>query len=142
MAERGLCGLAIDSLEHCQAEVKACFDVLCDEASYPVRVHCTQGKDRTGLIVLLVLMLCGVEREAIERDYVLSERELEPERGDKLAEIRSIGLPDSFADCPKDWVGIVSGHIDQECGGVEKYLESCGVGAEQQQTLKDLIVER
>ena len=140
MAQRGLAGLAEDSLAHCTKEVKAVFDVLADAASYPVLVHCTQGKDRTGLTVLLVLMLCGVPQEAIERDYRLSERELEVERTEKVEEIRSIGLPDSFADCPPDWVRLVSGFVDEQYGGVEKYLDSCGVGREMQSRVREVMM--
>lgn len=29
-------------------------------ANYPVLVHCIHGKDRTGLIVMLMLLLCDV----------------------------------------------------------------------------------
>ncbi|KAK0315869.1 hypothetical protein LTR01_001169 [Friedmanniomyces endolithicus] len=140
MAPRGLAGLAEDSLQHCTAEVKQFFDVLSDEASYPVLVHCTQGKDRTGLVVLLVEMLMGcVPVEAMERDYRVSETELEPEREAKLGEIRGMGLPDSFADCPAEWVGRVREWVEGK-GGVEKYLEGCGVGREQQAVVKGFLL--
>ncbi|KAK3718307.1 hypothetical protein LTR37_005120 [Vermiconidia calcicola] len=139
MAERGLSGLAIDTLVHCKRELKEVFDVLCDASAHPVLVHCTQGKDRTGLVVLLVLLLCDVPRKAIDADYRMSESELAPEREEKVAEIRSIGLPDSFADCPGDWVETVCKYIDEACGVVEEYLESCGVGAEQQAKLKNAL---
>ncbi|MDN4474805.1 tyrosine-protein phosphatase [Demequina sp. SYSU T00192] len=36
----------------------------------PVLVHCSAGKDRTGVSVALVLSLVGVERERIVEDYV------------------------------------------------------------------------
>ncbi|WP_062312360.1 tyrosine-protein phosphatase [Demequina rhizosphaerae] len=36
----------------------------------PVLVHCTAGKDRTGVSVALTLALVGVDREAIVADYV------------------------------------------------------------------------
>nr|POE82711.1 tyrosine-protein phosphatase [Quercus suber] len=141
MAQRGLAGLAADSLEHCGQEVRAVFAALADVECYPVLLHCTQGKDRTGLVVLLVLMLLGVEREVIERDYRRSEKELEPEREEKLEEIRSIGLPDDFADCPEDWVEIVCAWIDDHCGGVEGYLDDCGVGIDMRESIrKNLLV--
>lgn len=141
MARRGLAGLAEDSLEHCTKEVRSVFAVLADPAAYPVLVHCTQGKDRTGLIVLLVLMLLGVTRQAIERDYRLSEKELLSERAEKLREIRSIGLPDEFADCPEGWVGKVCGWIDERFGGVEAYLEHCGVGAAMRDRVKKILMK-
>lgn len=36
----------------------------------PVLVHCTAGKDRTGVAVALMLTLVGVERDAVIGDYV------------------------------------------------------------------------
>ena len=142
MAKRGLAGLAEDSLTHCTAEVKAVFDVLADEASYPVLVHCTQGKDRTGLVVLLVLMLLDVPVRAIEGDYRFSESELKPEREEKVQEIRSIGLPDSFADCPADWVETVCAFVDGRYGGVREYLLHCGVTEAQQDSIKRIVAWR
>ncbi|KXT03171.1 hypothetical protein AC579_6874 [Pseudocercospora musae] len=73
MNKRGLVGLAEDSLKYSKAEIKAVFDVMADSANYPVLLHCTQGKDRTGLMVLLVLLLLGVDQNAIEEDYLMKE---------------------------------------------------------------------
>jgi protein-tyrosine phosphatase len=39
----------------------------------PVAIHCTAGKDRTGMVVALVLRLVGVEIDAIAADFALSE---------------------------------------------------------------------
>lgn len=139
MTSRGLTGLAEDSLQHCTAEVKQVFTVLADQAAYPVLVHCTQGKDRTGLTALLVLMLLHVPQEAIEKDYIMSESELRPERDEKVKELRSIGLPDDFADCPADWVKSVSTWLEERYGGVNSYLESCGVGEVMQQNVRQIL---
>lgn len=139
MAKRGLIGLAKDSLRHSTAEVKAVFDVLSDEGNYPLLVHCTQGKDRTGLVVLLVLLLLGVEKEAIDVDYMLSERELKGEREERLVQIRAIGLPDEFAGCAEGWVEEVSRCIQEEYGGIEAYLERCGVTREQQERIRKIL---
>lgn len=35
-------------------------------------VHCTAGKDRTGVFCMLLLGLCGVDEEIIAREYALS----------------------------------------------------------------------
>ncbi|GAA1977014.1 tyrosine-protein phosphatase [Isoptericola halotolerans] len=39
----------------------------------PVLVHCTAGKDRTGVLVALVLALVGVDRASIVTDYVRTD---------------------------------------------------------------------
>jgi protein-tyrosine phosphatase len=43
-----------------------------------VLVHCAQGRDRTGLITLLLLALVGATVEDIAADYVLSTHRLSP----------------------------------------------------------------
>lgn len=133
MAKRGLIGLAEDSLTHSTVEFKQIFDVLADEASFPVLVHCTQGKDRTGVTVLLVLLLLGAPLDAVDQDYMLSEKELASEREEGLKQINSIGLPDEFGGCAPGWVEAISKWIDERYGGVEAYLQGCGVSKEQQQ---------
>jgi protein-tyrosine phosphatase len=39
----------------------------------PVLVHCTVGKDRTGVTVALTLAAAGVDREAVVADYARTE---------------------------------------------------------------------
>lgn len=35
-------------------------------------IHCTAGKDRTGVFVMILLGLCGVDDEIIAKEYELS----------------------------------------------------------------------
>jgi protein-tyrosine phosphatase len=127
MLRRGLIGLGIDTLEYSASEIKDVLNVLADRSNYPVLVHCTQGKDRTGLIVLIVLMLCGVDRDAISHDYMTSEEKLWPEKGERLKEILRIGLSEDFVGCPKDFVLEVMRYTQERYGGIEKYLSQIGV---------------
>jgi protein-tyrosine phosphatase len=139
MEEMGLVGLATTSMDVCKREVKQVFEVLTDEQSWPVLVHCTQGKDRTGLIVMLVLFLLGADQQAIDEDYRLSESELLPEREERMKEISSIGLTEQFAVCPPDVVSSVRSHITEKYGTTEKYLEYTGVSKEAIDRLKKLL---
>jgi protein-tyrosine phosphatase len=43
----------------------------------PSLVHCAAGKDRTGVLVALVLDAVGVERDAVVEDYALSAEQVE-----------------------------------------------------------------
>ena len=47
-------------LTSCQKELAAALRVFTHPGNFPLLVNCVQGKDRTGLIAMLVLMLCGV----------------------------------------------------------------------------------
>ncbi|RYN40867.1 hypothetical protein AA0113_g8984 [Alternaria arborescens] len=131
MEDMGLVGLAEQSLDVCTREVRQVFDVLGEEQNWPVLVHCTQGKDRTGLIVMLVLLLLGVDQKTIDDDYRLSEPELEPEKEGRLKEMASVGLTEQFAICPPDLVSSVHSYLLEKYGSVEGYLEKAGVAKEQ-----------
>ncbi len=54
-------------------QVAAAVRALGENDSLPAIVHCTAGKDRTGLIVALVLSLVGVSDRWIVRDYEASQ---------------------------------------------------------------------
>lgn len=54
------------------AVVGATLRALADPANRPAVLHCTAGKDRTGVIAALLLALLGVDDETILADYSLS----------------------------------------------------------------------
>lgn len=142
LAPRGLAGLAIDTLTYSTAEIARVLTLLSDPASYPVLVHCTQGKDRTGLVCLLVCLLCGVEWEGLEADYWRSEGELAGEREEREREVGRIGLPGAWAGCEGGWVGRVREWLEGEWGGAEGYLEgACGLEGEVVEGVRRVLVE-
>jgi protein-tyrosine phosphatase len=96
-----------------------------------VLVHCHGGKDRTGIIVALLLSLTGVPRETIAEDYALSEVRLEPAHSAWLEEQaqsqgRPVERPLWMFSRPEKMLALLA-YLDQHYGGVEGYLEACGV---------------
>jgi protein-tyrosine phosphatase len=92
-------------------------------------VHCQAGKDRTGLVVALALLLAEVDDEAIADDYALSGPSIAPLHGVWVSEApderererrRRIGL------APRDAMIDVIGEIDRRWGGAERYLVGAG----------------
>ncbi|KAL6250507.1 hypothetical protein RBB50_002809 [Rhinocladiella similis] len=139
MQPRGLIGLGLDTLDHSGPEVREVFDVLADQKAWPLMVNCTQGKDRTGMVVLLVLLLCDVNLDAISKDYVRSEPELESEKAARMEEISSIGLDESFAVCPPDFCDQVVQHLDSAYGGLCNYLDKVGVTPDQRDRVRRIL---
>ncbi|OAL33641.1 hypothetical protein AYO20_07148 [Fonsecaea nubica] len=139
MLPRGLIGLGIDTLDHSQPEIKQVFDVLADEARWPVMINCTQGKDRTGMIILLVLLLCDIDLNAASKDYAKSEPELEPEKEERMKEIEGIGLDESFAQCPPDFCEKIARHLETTYGGLSTYLVQIGVDPQQTERIQDVL---
>jgi protein-tyrosine phosphatase len=50
--------------------------VIADEQAQPVVFHCAAGKDRTGLVAMLVLGLLGVDPDVIAVDYGLTNERM------------------------------------------------------------------
>jgi len=44
-----------------------------DDLQFPVFIHCTSGKDRTGIVIASVLWLLGISENIIREEYLLSE---------------------------------------------------------------------
>ncbi|EAW15885.1 putative tyrosine/serine protein phosphatase [Aspergillus fischeri NRRL 181] len=141
MAPRGLIGLGQDTLDSSTAEVREIFELLVSPAAYPVLVHCTQGKDRTGLIVLLLLLLLPeVSADAIAADYVKSEPELVVEFEERMKEIRVLGLDEEYTKCPPGFTQQIRAHLDAKYGGVEGYLLSVGIDREKQALIRQRLL--
>lgn len=67
-----------DILEQGGPAFRTVFEFLRDdERNGRCLVHCTAGKDRTGVLCALVLGLCGVGDEDIGDEYALTEKGLE-----------------------------------------------------------------
>ena len=43
-----------------------------------ILLHCSQGKDRTGMGIVMLLMTLGVSRDVVKRDYLISAKEMVP----------------------------------------------------------------
>jgi len=54
------------------------MEVLASPDRCPVLIHCQAGKDRTGIIIALVLLSLGVERKLIINDFMKSNDALLP----------------------------------------------------------------
>lgn len=44
-----------------------------DDVQLPIFIHCTSGKDRTGVITAAILKVCGIPDELIVKEYLLSD---------------------------------------------------------------------
>ena len=65
--------LMLDRFGHRFAAV---LDLLSQEDCQPAVFHCAAGKDRTGLVAMLVLGLLGVDPDIIAADYALTDERM------------------------------------------------------------------
>jgi protein tyrosine/serine phosphatase len=63
----------VTMLEYTKPVVVDIMKLLLKDDNLPVLIHCAHGKDRTGVIIALILGCLEVEDEVIVQDYALSE---------------------------------------------------------------------
>ncbi|GAB4549747.1 MAG: tyrosine-protein phosphatase [Anaerolineae bacterium] len=123
--------------------------LLADEANLPAVFHCTAGKDRTGLLAMLILMVLGVSDETIIADYSLSNlfyenvlSQIEKQRT-RLQAVRLTpqDISPLLVSHP-DYLRAAIGFIRQRYGSAEAYLtQAAGVAPSTLQKLRELMLE-
>ncbi|MCP2030476.1 protein-tyrosine phosphatase [Okibacterium sp. HSC-33S16] len=133
--------------QHSEVVARALRELLVMDES-PVLVHCTAGKDRTGIVVALALLAVGVDRELVVEDYARSEGNLSGEwlenmisiivehGGTETPELRTLmgGSPGEVLDAVLD-------ELEAEHGSVRQYLLRSGLTLEELSMLQDALVE-
>jgi protein tyrosine/serine phosphatase len=111
----------------------------------PAVVHCAAGKDRTGVVVAVLLDAVGVERTAIIDDYVRT-REFYPQVHARLETLPSYGeyinlQPPEVMDArPETIGGFLDGLVEQFGSGAD-FLRSVGVGDDVISRLRAALVD-
>ncbi|KAK0727246.1 tyrosine/serine protein phosphatase [Lasiosphaeria miniovina] len=141
MKPRGIVGLGLDTIDQSGPEIAETLESLLGPSgvALPALVHCTQGKDRTGVIVMLVLMILGIPQAAIDFDYRLTDEALLPEKTSRLAEISEIGLPAEFAETSEVLIKRSAEHLDTKYGGLDGYLDEIGFDHVKRERLQELL---
>jgi protein tyrosine/serine phosphatase len=111
-------------------------------ADGPVVIHCMGGKDRTGLVVALLLRLAGVSAEEIGLDYSLSGENLAARTAAWLAAApteQERVRREKLSGTPPTAMPRVIGEIEGRYGSVAGYLEAGGLPADQIARLRDRL---
>jgi protein-tyrosine phosphatase len=111
----------------------------------PTLVHCTVGKDRTGVAVALVLASVGVCRDDIVAEYAAGAADV-VEAMERLRTMASyadaVGVyPRDAWAAPPDVMRRFLEAVDARYGGVPALLEANGVGADVILRLTDLLID-
>ena len=118
--------LYVELLENSKDEISKVLRII---AGYPDRAvvfNCTAGKDRTGVIAMLLLELAGVEEKWIIADYAVSEENIRPlfEKQKEQLSRAGIEMPEYlFASRPQEMEQTIQ-YLKSEYGSVRRYVES------------------
>ncbi len=112
--------------------IAAALKLLADPGSYPVVVFCAAGKDRTGILISLILGLLGVEDRQIAEDYALSAVPvLEMERAAAGHELTPPGMEEASVplalSAPRGGIVGFLAEVRKRHGSLDAYAASLGV---------------
>ena len=133
--------LVDDSSEGVVAVVRG---ILADQ---PVLVHCTVGKDRTGVTIALTLAAAGVDTEAVVGDYARTEGLLPPRRNRKIVELlrsqhpEAVHLEDLATRSPAPVMRALLEDVGHRYGSAEEYLRAHGLADDEIVELRRVLVK-
>ncbi|KAI1212813.1 protein-tyrosine phosphatase-like protein [Annulohypoxylon truncatum] len=89
----------------------------------PCLIHCTAGKDRTGVICALILSLCGVDDEVVAHEYSLTDLGLKERHAELIAHMMN---NPSLRDNPGSAQRMLSSRKEAMLGTLAKIRETHG----------------
>ena len=125
------------------------FQHLAQKAPSPCVVHCTAGKDRTGVLVALLFMLAGAPAEVIAKEYSLTDlglASLKPLFIERLLKNPALagnrdGVENMVSSREENMMATVT-MIEKDYGSAQRYMmEHCGLTESEVKQLKQNLTE-
>jgi protein-tyrosine phosphatase len=122
-------------VDECGDAVADAIRPLCSGEAFPALVHCSAGKDRTGIVIAMVLAVLGTPDDVIAEDYSLSAGYLNVQFTPALGQLQAgTGLGEQLTgellSSPPHLIAGVLARARQTHGSVEAYLVAHGLTAD------------
>lgn len=128
----------LSNKEGIAAALRACLEV--PDAGC-VLFHCTEGKDRTGVFSLLLLMLAGVDRQDCIGDYEVTCTHLLRKPYYRDAYAHAGALRNMLGSQPQT-IAAVYDELSATYGGAAGFLQACGLEAGEIERLRRGLIDR
>ena len=119
-------------VDECGDNITTAVMELTSDDAFPALVHCSAGKDRTGVVIALILAVLGVPEEIIAADYAFSATCLDSEQTPAISQLQaSTGLGDELTSemlaSPPELILEVLDRVTAAAGSAEGYLRAHGL---------------
>jgi protein-tyrosine phosphatase len=119
---------------------------LASRDALPAVFHCAAGKDRTGLLAMLILGALGVEHEQIVADYALTNEAvvrmrnwIVANRPDRMEALDAV--PPVFLAADPEAMRVIIADLVGAHGSIDAYVRDIGVADESVARLRSALVE-
>ncbi|WP_326849362.1 tyrosine-protein phosphatase [Bacillus altitudinis] len=129
-------------------EIQQLFTLLSDEKNYPLMLHCTSGKDRTGFLSALIQLAAGVPVHTVLSEYMRSNEGVKmlvkrQERFVRMMSLYRVSKEQiqSLLGVQQDYLEDVLNEMMDTYGNAERYLvEACDVPKAQLLKVKNILL--
>lgn len=129
-------------LDDSGAEFREVFETIARFPKRCVLFHCSGGKDRTGMVAMLLLKLAGVDDETVVGDYALTETVMKDlfVLQTKDLESRGFTVPPHIMQSPPSNMEKTLRHLAEHYGTAADYLARIGLEAGTIRALRDRML--
>ena len=137
----GLVTLYLEYFTSAREQVAAAVRAIAAHCHEPVLVHCSFGKDRTGVVVAVLLSVLGVPPASIVADYALTDERV-PRLVERLQNSgREIdGVPPEMLRARPETMRAVLAQLCEQEGSVESWAAGSGLGPDHVEQLRSELL--
>lgn len=124
-------------LQEAQDRVKLIFDTIANADQGVILFHCTAGKDRTGVLAMLLLGLAGVANYDIAANYQVTYTYLRQTKF--YQELKDHSLPQLLWS-KEEFILRAIDYIEKNFGDIPSYLKHCNIDKDTLLSVKQKVI--
>lgn len=112
-------------------QLKALFQRISNPENLPLLVHCSAGKDRTGVVSSFIQQIVGVPAEVTMDDYLITNKHMDEYNADvmrRLSKLAYFGVPWKMYvplfDARRDYLNAAFAQVKEEFGAFESWMHN------------------
>ena len=133
-----------------QNSIRQIINLIAATTEGSVLYHCSEGKDRTGLVTVILLYILGVDLETIRQDYLYSNLMLNDYRKVRDEQFKKAGENDKFRANMRILGSVANAYIDtslitinENYGDIDSYIDKqLGINEQMQEKIRENYLEK
>ena len=133
-----------------QNSISQIINLIAATTGGSVLYHCSEGKDRTGLVTVILLYILGVDLETIRQDYLYSNLMLNDYRKVRDGQFKRAGENDKFRANMRILGSVANAYFDtslitinENYGDIDSYIvKQLGIDEQMQEKIRENYLEK